>query len=96
MRHAARFVVRAGALITCAGAIVLAQNTPSDRAGGSARILTADDVRAVLTVAATALADDTMAAAVVDRTGNILGVYVRSRAGERTPDVAVSLARSGA
>ena len=96
MRHAARFVVRAGALITCAGAIVLAQNTPSDRAGGSARILTADDVRAVLTVAATALADDTMAAAVVDRTGNILGVYVRPRAGERTPDVAVSLARSGA
>jgi uncharacterized protein GlcG (DUF336 family) len=47
-------------------------------------------------VAATALADDTMAAAVVDRTGNILGVYVRPRAGERTPDVAVSLARTGA
>ena len=96
MRHAARFVARAGALMTFAGAIVLAQNTPSDRAGGIARILTADDVRAVLTVAATALADDTMAAAVVDRTGNILGVYVRPRAGERTPDVAVSLARSGA
>lgn len=96
MRHAARFVARAGALITFAGAIVLAQNTPSDRAGGIARILTADDVRAVLTVSATALADDTMAAAVVDRTGNILGVYVRPRAGERTPDVAVSLARSGA
>jgi uncharacterized protein GlcG (DUF336 family) len=37
-----------------------------------------------------------MAAAVVDRTGNILGVYVRPRAGERTPDIAVSLARSGA
>jgi uncharacterized protein GlcG (DUF336 family) len=73
-----------------------AQNTPSDRVGGPARILSADDVRAVLTVAATALADDTMAAAVVDRTGSILGVYVRPRAGERTPDIAVSVARSGA
>jgi uncharacterized protein GlcG (DUF336 family) len=74
----------------------VSQNTPSDRAGGPARILTADDVRAVLMVAATALGDDTLAAAVVDRTGNILGVYIRPSAGERTPDIAVSLARSGA
>ena len=72
------------------------QNTPAASAGGPARILTSDDVRAVLTVAATALADETMAAAVVDRTGNILGVFVRPQAASRTPDIAVSLARSGA
>ena len=92
----ARCLLRAGALVILAGAIGLAQNLPADRAGGIARVLTADDVRAVLTVAATALGDDTMAAAVVDRTGNILGVYVRPRADERTPDIAVSLARTGA
>jgi hypothetical protein len=38
--------------------VVQSQNTPSDRAGGPTRILTADDVRAVLTVVATALAAD--------------------------------------
>ena len=76
--------------------VIESQNTPSDRVGGPARILTADDVRAVLTVAATALSNDTLAAAVVDRTGNILGVYVRPNAGERTPDIAVSVARTGA
>ena len=76
--------------------ILLSQNTPSDKAGGIAQILTADDVRAVLTVAASALNNDTMAAAVVDRTGQILGVYTRPGAGERTPDIAVSVARSGA
>jgi uncharacterized protein GlcG (DUF336 family) len=73
-----------------------AQNTPSDAAGGPADILRAADVLAVLTVAASALNNDTMAAAVVDRTGNILGVYGRPRADERTPDIAVSVARSGA
>jgi uncharacterized protein GlcG (DUF336 family) len=72
------------------------QNTPSDRAGGPAQILTADDVRAVLTIAATALGNETLAAAVVDRTGNILGVFARAQADERAPDIAVSLARAGA
>ena len=76
--------------------LLFSQNTPSDRAGGAAQILTADDVRAVLTVAATALGDETLAAAVVDRTGSILGVYTRPGADERTPDIAVSLARAGA
>lgn len=72
------------------------QNTPADTAGGLAAILTADDVRAVLTIAATAIGDDTMAAAVVDRTGYILGVFARGQAAERTPDIAVSLARTAA
>ena len=76
--------------------LLFSQNTPSDRAGGAAQILTADDVRAVLTTAAGALADATLAAAVVDRTGSILGVYARPGADERAPDIAVSLARTGA
>jgi uncharacterized protein GlcG (DUF336 family) len=47
-------------------------------------------------VAASALGNDTLSAAVVDRTGNILGVYSRAGADERSPDIAVSVARSGA
>ena len=76
--------------------VLLSQNTPSDKAGGIAQILTADDVRAILSVAASALDNNTLAAAVVDRTGNILGVYSRPGADERAPDYAVSLARTGA
>ena len=68
------------ALLSIIPITLTSQNTPSDRAGGLAQILAADDVRAVLSVAAAALGDDTMAAAVVDRTGNILGVYSRPAA----------------
>lgn len=94
MRQRAWFF--AAALVLASGALVLSQNTPGSRAGGPAPILTSDDVRAVLSVAATALGDDTLAAAVVDRTGSILGVYARPGADERSPDIAVSLARTGA
>jgi len=90
-----RFLL-AGAIVVATAPFLLSQNTPSDKAGGPAQILTSDDVRAVLTVAASALNNDTLAAAVVDRTGNILGVYSRPNADERTPDVAVTLARTGA
>ena len=83
-------------LLLLASPALFSQNLPSDRAGGNAQILVADDVRAVLTTAAAALADDTMAAAVVDRTGGILGVYARTGGGAATPDVAVSLARTAA
>ena len=83
-------------LLTGTAAVLSSQNTPADRAGGIAEILSADDVRAVLTVAATALGNDTLAAAVVDRTGNILGAYTRPGADERSPDIAVSVARGGA
>jgi uncharacterized protein GlcG (DUF336 family) len=72
------------------------QNTPSDRAGGAAQILTAADVSAVLTTAASALNHGTLAAAVVDRTGSILGVYARPDAGDLAPDIAVTVARAGA
>jgi uncharacterized protein GlcG (DUF336 family) len=63
-------------------------------AGGIAQILTAADVTAVITTAAGALDDDTMAVAVVDRAGTILGVYSRPSAAPTTPDIAVSLART--
>ena len=88
--------IATAALIVAMPPVLLSQNTPSDRAGGAAQILTTDDVRAVLTIAATALGNDTLAAAVVDRTGNILGVYTRSAGDDRTSDVAVSLARTAA
>jgi uncharacterized protein GlcG (DUF336 family) len=84
------------ALILVGPVTLWSQNTPSDRAGGIAQVLTADDVQAILTVAATALGNDTLSAAVVDRTGNILGVYTRPGADERSPDIAVSVARTGA
>jgi uncharacterized protein GlcG (DUF336 family) len=64
--------------------------------GGPAAILVADDVAAVLRAAAEALDDPTLAVAVVDRAGTILGVYARPQAPQRAPDVAVSLARTTA
>jgi hypothetical protein len=75
---------------------VLSQNVPADRAGGPAEILNADDVLAIVNVAASALGDSTMAVAVVDRTGAILAAYARQSAEERVPDIAVSVARAGA
>jgi len=88
--------VATAVLLMVTATILSSQNTPSDRAGGSAQILTGDDVAAVLTIAATALGNDTLSAAVVDRTGNILGVYTRPGTDERSPDIAVSLARTAA
>src|SRR5688572_6458976 len=79
-----------------APATLTSQNTPSASAGGPAQILTAEDVNAVLVIAATALGDDTLSAAVVDRTGNILGVYRRPGTAEQSPDIAVTLARAAA
>ena len=75
---------------------VLSQNTPADRAGGAAEILNADDVLAIVNVAASALGDSTLSVAVVDRTGAILAAFARENAGERGPDYAVSVARAGA
>ncbi|HUF23826.1 MAG TPA: heme-binding protein [Vicinamibacterales bacterium] len=86
----------AGAALLFQAPFLQSQNTPADRAGGPASILTREDVSAVLLIAATALGDDTLSAAVVDRTGSIVGVYARPGAGARTPDIAVSLARTAA
>lgn len=95
MARPARLAAVAAALFLLSS-LVHSQNRPAERAGGPAPILNADDVAAVLTIAATAIGDDALAAAVVDRTGNILGVFARNGAAERTPDIAVSLARTAA
>jgi uncharacterized protein GlcG (DUF336 family) len=86
------------AILVLAGlsARVLSQNTPADRVGGAAEILNADDVLAIVNVAASALGDSTLSVAVVDRTGGILAAFARENAGERGPDYAVSVARAGA
>lgn len=63
---------------------------------GARDTLSPGDVLAVITVAAEALRDDTLAVAVTDRVGTILGVYVRRDTPAGAPDVAVSLARTGA
>jgi uncharacterized protein GlcG (DUF336 family) len=76
--------------------LMYSQNTPATTAGGPAQILTATDVAAVLNVAAGALANQTLAVSVVDRTGSIVGVYVRPDAGALAPDEAVTIARAGA
>jgi uncharacterized protein GlcG (DUF336 family) len=93
------------ATVSRAVAIALALGLPPSSArsqvppippGGPAEILVADDVAAVITAAAESLADETLAVAVVDRAGTILGVYSRPGADPRSPDVAVSLARTTA
>jgi uncharacterized protein GlcG (DUF336 family) len=56
--------------------------------------LTANDVAAVLGAAFSAIDDVTMAAAVVDRQGVILGVAARSGASATAPDQAVTIART--
>ena len=83
-------------LVLGLSAHVFSQNAPADRAGGAAEILNADDVLAIVNVAASALGDSTLSVAVVDRTGAILAAYARENAGERGPDDAVSVARAGA
>jgi uncharacterized protein GlcG (DUF336 family) len=91
-RRAAGIALGAAAALAAArGPAVHAQ-----AAGGPAPILSAADVAAVVETAAAALSDDTLAVAVVDRAGTILGVYRRPGADARTPDVAVSLARTTA
>jgi uncharacterized protein GlcG (DUF336 family) len=66
------------------------------RRGGPTNFLKAADVQAVIAAAASVLSDTTLAVAVVDRKGTILGVYRRNGAAAATPDLAVSLARTTA
>jgi uncharacterized protein GlcG (DUF336 family) len=94
-------VSRIGRLAGVVGGGLLAAVTSAPQAraqganaGGPAQTLTADDVVAIIRAGAGALADDTMAIAVVDRAGTILGVWRRPGADARTPDIAVSLGRT--
>ena len=61
-----------------------------------AQILNETDVAGVLNAAMVSLSDNTLAVAVVDRAGSILGVLARSGASTAVHDEAVSLARTGA
>jgi len=67
-----------------------------EQVGGPAEILTTGDVESLLRVAAGAIADSTMTIAVVDRTGQIIGVYRRPAATGFAANQAVTLARTGA
>lgn len=69
--------------------------TPS---GAASNVLSSKDVDAVIQAAVRSLSDPTLAVAVVDRTGQILGVYSRNAGGvdDRTANIAVSLARTTA
>jgi uncharacterized protein GlcG (DUF336 family) len=58
--------------------------------------LTSDDVLLVLSAAANAIGDGTMAIAVVDPGGRIVGLYARPDASELTREVAVTTARTAA
>jgi uncharacterized protein GlcG (DUF336 family) len=66
------------------------------QATAPAPLLSPSDVLSVLSAGASFLSDPTLAIAVVDRTGTILGVYRRPGAAATAADLAVSLARTGA
>jgi uncharacterized protein GlcG (DUF336 family) len=83
-------------LLSGAGIPAFVASGHAQTAGGPADILTAADVTAIVNAAASALGDETLAVAVVDRAGTILGVYRRPGTDARSPDIAVSLARTTA
>jgi uncharacterized protein GlcG (DUF336 family) len=87
----------AAALASAGAALIAGAPGPASAArppGGPAPILAPEDVDAVIAAAAQALADETMAVAVVDRAGTILGVWRRPLAEPRSLDIAISLART--
>lgn len=91
--------MRRPVLAAAAAALALLLGAGSQRLlsqgrGGTAQILTSDDVMAVIGAAASAVSDNGLAVAVVDRAGTILGVYARPGASLATQDMAVSLART--
>jgi uncharacterized protein GlcG (DUF336 family) len=82
--------------IAIAAAALFPADVSSQAPSPDAPILSASEVAAILGAAAASLSDTTLAVAVVDRAGSILGVAGRNGA---TPDIqeeAVSLARTGA
>ena len=88
-------VVRVIASIAVAAAL-LGEANAGTQSDSRPSLLTASDVAGLLNAAMTSLADPTLAVAVVDRAGSILGVSARSGATAVTHDEAVSLARTGA
>jgi len=61
-----------------------------------AQQLSQADVAAILAAGASSLSDSGLSLAVVDRSGTILGIYRRPPPSPGTPEIAVSLARTGA
>jgi uncharacterized protein GlcG (DUF336 family) len=94
-RAAARRLL-AGLTALVAVSLSAGQPLRAQSPGGAAETLTSADVMALVTAAAGALNDDTLAVGVVDRAGTILGVYGRPRTPAMAPDMAVSLARTTA
>ena len=78
-------------------ALLVAATVPNSVQSQAAdQTLSAADVLAALTTAATAINDDALSVAVVDRGGRILGVYARGGADAFAPDTAVTTARTAA
>jgi uncharacterized protein GlcG (DUF336 family) len=96
MPHTRSFRIRAVVVAIVAALALFDAGAVRLSSQSAALVVTAGDVSAVLAAAATAISDTTMAVAVVDRTGAILGVYRRPQADTNAMDVAVSLARTGA
>lgn len=93
---ARRSYMRAVALVSAIALGLFFGRPTTAQAPAPLQPLTATDVRNIITAAAESLADDTMAVAVVDRTGTILSFYARRDVPPDAPDVAVSLARTAA
>ncbi len=92
LRHG---VVRLIASIAVAAALI-GDVTVGTQSGSQPALLRASDVSAILNAGIVSLSDPTLAVAVVDRAGSILGVSARSDATAATHNEAVSLARTGA
>jgi len=93
----ARVALLSLGLVGVAGALGAQVGTPFASQPLSAEdALSAADVSAIVRTAVSSLNDPSLAAAVVDRAGNILAVYARPDASPLAPDQAVSLARTGA
>lgn len=75
--------------------VAVASSTVSSQAELPAQ-LTATEVTVILTTAASALSDAGLSVAVVDRSGRALGVYARPGFAPTSPDVALTVARTGA
>jgi uncharacterized protein GlcG (DUF336 family) len=103
-----RWVLRLGTLAACLGALLVLAPSPAlaQCAVPTDPCLTAADVTGAITAAAQAIGRDTMVIAVVDRGGNILGVFRKAGAPAQVVgnfgvlvdanDYAVGLARTGA
>jgi uncharacterized protein GlcG (DUF336 family) len=95
MTSSRRSLVRS-ALAVCLAIFLFIPSLLYSQGSAPAPLLAPSEVMAVLAAGASSLSDSTLAIAVVDRTGTILGIYRRPGAPATAADLAVSLARTGA